>query len=433
MTFIGFTDQLTTLISKLAGGPSLMASEGTSLFNIEQFVSDLNISALQYLVFSQASWKWIALVLMLSTGLIFRKLFTVAFVAIEKLSDMSKSDLDDIIVNSVKQQVGWILTFALWYFFVIQLELTPGLNDFLLMILKVLISFQVIHALHALACHSSVFISAGLNKIGITVEPGLMPIITRSLRAFILIFGPLLALQNLGVNVMSLVAGLGLGGLAFALAAKDTAANLFGSLMILLDQPFKLGDWVVVGKHEGTVTEIGLRTTRVRTFYDSIISIPNSEVANTSVDNMGQRKYRRVKTTLGVTYDTSPEKIEGFLEAIKKIIEANPHTRKDYYQIVFSGFGASSLDILLYFFIEVEDWSRELVVKQNILLDIIRAAKEFEVDFAFPTSTLHIDSYTEQKSKPPEQPITELKNIANSFKAKANPSGKGVYKPIYER
>ena len=135
--------------------------------------------------------------------------------------------------------------------------------------------------------------------------------------------GILIVLQNMGVNVFSLLAGLGLGGLAFALAAKDTAANLFGSIMILTDRPFKIGDWVKMDGVEGTVEEIGFRSTRVRTFYNSLITIPNATIANVQIDNLGVRQYRRTTATLGVTYDTSMEKMNQFVEGIRKIIEGN--------------------------------------------------------------------------------------------------------------
>lgn len=391
------------------------------------------IEMLDFKLFGQ---NFISLLILLASVLlsgIFRKVFSYIFIGLEKLTSRSKTNMDDILIGSLSRPIGWIGSFLLILAVVSQIDLDESFKETLSIVFQVLIGFQVIKALYNLTDHATEIIQFIIRHLKISVDEALVPIIARSSKALVIVFGPLVVAQNLGVNVMSLVAGLGLGGLAFALAAKDTAANLFGSFMILVDKPFSVGDWVIIGSNEGTITEIGLRSTRIKTFYDSIISIPNSEVANASIDNMGKRNFRRVKTTLGVTYDTPPEKIEGFLEAIKRIIDVHPHTRKDYYQVVFTGFNASSLDLLLYFFIVAEDWSRELVIKQNIFLDIIRAAKDLDVEFAFPTTTVHIDSYKADKEEKTLPPVDKIKEIAESFEGKANPQGIGVYKPLYEK
>ena len=115
-------------------------------------------------------------------------------------------------------------------------------------------------------------------------------------------------------------------------------------------------------------------------------------MATTRIDNMGKRAFRRITMTVGITYDSPPEKIEAFLEGIKNIILTNPVTRKDYFHVVLNGFGASSLDILFYVFVKVPSWAEELVAKQNLMLEIIRLAKTLELEFAFPTQTLHVDT-----------------------------------------
>src|SRR5690606_2130508 len=141
---------------------------------------------------------------------------------------------------------------------------------------------------------------------------------------FVVVVGALVGAQNLGIEVFSVLAGLGIGGLAVALAARDSLANFFGSIMIMVDRPFRVGHWIISKGEEGIVEDIGFRSTKIRTFYNSVVSIPNSELAIAPVDNMGLRRFRRVRTTIGVTYDTPPEKIEAFLEGIKNIIKANP-------------------------------------------------------------------------------------------------------------
>jgi MscS family membrane protein len=183
---------------------------------------------------------------------------------------------------------------------------------------------------------------------------------------------------------------LGLGGLAFALAAKDLLGNFFGSLTVLLDRPFQIGDWVVIDDVEGSVEEVGFRTTKVRTFYNSLITLPNSVLTNTKIDNMGARRFRRMNTMLGLTYDTSPEKIDAFCEGVRALIQLHPYMRKDYYQVYFNQYSAASLDILIYVFWETPDWNMELRERHRFLLDILRLAKQLDVEFAYPTQTLYL-------------------------------------------
>ncbi len=224
------------------------------------------------------------------------------------------------------------------------------------------------------------------------LDDQLVPMVRKTLKIFAVTIGILVLVQSFGYSISSLLAGLGIGGVAVALAAKDTIANFFGSVMIFADRPFQIGDWIVTGKVEGTVEEVGFRSTRVRTFYNSVVSVPNSNVANSDVDNMGLRQYRRIKQVLGVTYSTTSSQMQAFIEGIRAIITANPHMRKDFYEVHFNGFGNSSLDVLVYCFLETDSWSVELREKHNFFLEILRLAEALGVEFAFPTRTLHVDS-----------------------------------------
>ena len=229
----------------------------------------------------------------------------------------------------------------------------------------------------------------------------LVPLVRKSLKVVVVVLGVIFVLQNLNVDVGSLLAGASLGGLAFTLAAKDTVANFFGAVNILTDQPFGVGDWVVIdGKHEGIVEEVGIRSTRIRTFYNSLLTIPNAAVANVAVDNYGARRYRRTYVKIGVRYDTTPEQMEAFCEGIRAILRANPHTRKDYYEVHFAGFGDFALEVMVYFFFEVPTWSDELRERHNIFLDIMRLAERLGVDFAFPTQTLHLEQVAQPTPSP---------------------------------
>jgi MscS family membrane protein len=225
------------------------------------------------------------------------------------------------------------------------------------------------------------------------LDDQLVPLVRKSLKMVVAVIGGIFVLQNLDVDVGSLLAGLGLGGLAFALAAKDTVANFFGSLMIFIDKPFQVGDAVKIGTNvEGTVEEVGFRTSRVRTYYNSVMTVPNALVTNSTVDNMGMRQYRRYKTVFGLTYDTKPEKVQAFCEGVRAIIQATEGMRQDYYVVEFQGFGASSLDILMNAFTMAEDYNTDMRIRSHLNLQILRLAEGLGVCFAFPSHSLYVES-----------------------------------------
>ncbi len=261
------------------------------------------------------------------------------------------------------------------------------------------------------------------------LDDQLVPLVRRSLKVLIAMSGLLVILQNIGVNVGALVATLGVGGIAIALAAKDTVANIFGSVMIFVDRPFQIGDWVNVGGVEGVVEEVGFRSTRIRTFYDSVVTVPNAKFIEANIDNYGRRSYRRCKFTLNLTYDATPEQMQAFVEGIRAIIQANSATRKDAYEVHMSGFGAASLDVFVYFFFKVDSWSEELKQRHNVLLEIMRLAHDLGVEFAFPTQTLHLASVakaSEVQRPEPRDDVDDLSNVVMAFAsdgARARPDG----------
>jgi MscS family membrane protein len=222
----------------------------------------------------------------------------------------------------------------------------------------------------------------------------LIPLLTKTGFVVTYILGALLVAKSLTIDVSGIVAGLGIGGLAFAFAAKDTLANFFGSIMLVLDRPFDIGDVISSGDIEGVVAEVGFRSTRIRTFNDSLITISNGELMNRPIDNKGKRRFRRLVTDLGLEYDTPAESIEAFCEGIRQLIVSYKWTRKDNFHVYFSNFSSSSLDIKMVVYWETADYSRELAEKHRLLIDILRLAKEIGVEFAFPTQTVHMFNET---------------------------------------
>jgi len=237
------------------------------------------------------------------------------------------------------------------------------------------------------------------------LDDQLVPILRRSSKVFLFLIGVVLVLQNMGYSVGSLLAGLGIGGVAVAMAAKDTVANLFGSLVIFLDKPFQIGDWIEMDDVEGTVEEVGLRTTRVRTFANSLLTVPNSQFTTKTINNWSRMQKRRIKMTVGVTYSSSPDKVDQLVLAIRKIIEEDEKLRNDFFLVNFDNFGPYSLDIFIYCFTATTVWAEFLQAKQEFMLKVMGAVQDLGLSFAFPTQSLHMESLPDNvKALPAERP-----------------------------
>lgn len=215
------------------------------------------------------------------------------------------------------------------------------------------------------------------------------PLLKKALRIFVLILGILMIIQNLGYSVSSLIAGLGIGGLAVALAAQETLANFFGSLVMLTDRPFKLGDWVQIGDIDGEVEELGFRSTRVRTWSKSVVTIPNKVLVDSHIENWSLMTKRRVKQTLGLTYDTSTEKMEAYLEGVREILKNDPEIDQELHFAYFNEFNASSLDIFIQYFTISTNRLEYLRVMEKNNLQWMKLADKVGVSFAFPSQTLY--------------------------------------------
>jgi MscS family membrane protein len=198
-------------------------------------------------------------------------------------------------------------------------------------------------------------------------------------------------LDNIGLKVSTLLAGLGVGGLAFALAAQDTLKNLLGSIMILLDKPYKVGQRIVAKGHDGVVEEIGLRSTRIRLLTGHQTTIPNDEMAKIDIENIGQRPHIRRLTNIGITYDTPPEKIERAVDIILKILDNHEGMDLDFPpRAYFNEYHPYSLNILVLYWYHPADYWGYMEFSQRVNLQIAREFHNEGIKFAFPTSTTYL-------------------------------------------
>ena len=212
------------------------------------------------------------------------------------------------------------------------------------------------------------------------------------LRAAVIITGVLIAMQLFGYSISGLLAFGGIGGIAMGFAAKDLLANFFGGLMIYLDRPFSVGDWVRSPDQEieGTVEDIGWRLTRIRTFDKRPLYIPNAVFANISVENPSRMTNRRIYETIGVRYDDLAQ-MGPIIEQVKAMLLAHPDIDTNQTMMVnFNKFAASSLDFFIYVFTKTTNWEAYHQVKQDVLLKVADIIAANQAEVAFPTSTLHV-------------------------------------------
>lgn len=191
------------------------------------------------------------------------------------------------------------------------------------------------------------------------------------------------------VNATGLITGLGIGGIALAMASKESLENLLGSFTIFLDKPFTVGDVVTVGTVTGTIEKVGFRSTRIKTFDRSIVTVPNKKMIDAELDNLGLRSVRRVKFHIGLTYETPADTIKKIVADIQNLIDEHPKTNQEGI-VKFQEFGSSSLDILILYFVDSPLWEDLVDVKEDINFKIMEVVKKHNSDFAFPSTTVYL-------------------------------------------
>ena len=205
------------------------------------------------------------------------------------------------------------------------------------------------------------------------------------MRFFIVAFGAVLIAGSLGFDLSAILAGLGISGIALALAAKDSVSNMFGAITVLLDRPFKVGDWVVIGSSEGEVIEINFRTTQIRTSIDSVVTFPNANLVNTPIENYGLRRWRRYQPVLHLDLDSNPDSVEKFCNDVFEMIQSNEKTtKKDASSVRVQSLGPQAIDIACNLYWDTSSGTEEKELKQSFLLDVMRIAKQLELHFFEP-------------------------------------------------
>ena len=348
---------------------------------MEKFVEVMN-----YTILNLPLYKFIIAFIVFFLFLFAKKLFTLRIIKTARIFvGKTKTEIDDKILEVIISPLDFIFIVIGLYFSSIFL----GVDDYIITIVKSLLIFTFFWVLYN---STKVFEKDIFNLFGRKLSTEIGIFLVKSIKVFIIGLGFVAILQNFGINVSAFIASLGLGGLAFALAAKDTAANLFGGFAILTDNIFKIGDWVKIGSVEGIVEDMGMRTTKIRAFDKRLIVMPNANIANSAVDNFSRRDRRRIKMRLGLTYSTTPEQMKIILKEIREMLFNHPMIHNEPLFVYFDEFDDSSLSLFFYLFTTTAVWEEYLKIREDINLKIIEIVEKNGSSFAFPSQSIYFEN-----------------------------------------
>ena len=367
-----------------------------------RFISSEMQDIFDRVVFLIPNWKWIALV---ATAVVIYFLNFALRGVLKKLKTnqtyfKEKTFMQILLKLEIEKSVSWAVTILLGLIFVESLQLPMNFEKYLMIFLKVILSYNLIHIAYSAAEAFGELITTWTKQSKPGIDEQLVHMASKTLKVFVIIIGCLIVLQNFGVNVTALLAGLGLGGVALAFAAQDTVANVFGTITILLDTPFRIGDSVKIGDTEGAIEEIGFRSTRIRTLYNSLIIMPNSVVAKEKIDNLSRRhNWIRFRNVISLTFDTTPEQIKLFCQSLQTVLVQDQNIDRERISITFNGFAESSLTILIIFHYHLGDTETEADCNQNYLALVHDFIRKMDLNLAFPTRTLIVKSSYKELSQ----------------------------------
>lgn len=413
--FILFPDQMPLISVEKKGDAWYYSSE--TLENIDLLYAEIfpwHIEKIQEIVpvignkkiVSVEVWKYVAIVLLIFLSTV---LYIIAkrsaFLLLKRILNRYTKDNRGAINNALKKlahTIGLLVTISFLDRVFPSLQFGLEVNKWLFLVVNLASTIFWIYAFLKLAQVLLGLFHDYTQKTNSKLDDQLSPILRNFLNVVIIIFGCFKVLVLFGVDPTTILAGASIGGLAIAFASQDTFKNLIGTVMIFIDKPFHIGDWISAGEIIGTVEEVGFRSTRIRAPNTSIFQIPNSTLSELVINNSGLRLYRRYHTQLGLRYDTPPELIEAFVKGVREIIEAHPGTKSDSYNVEFTEFGESALLILVNMYLEDLAWSKEQESRHQIHIAIVKLAKGLGVGFAFPSTTVTIEQFPEKKSSEPQ-------------------------------
>ena len=335
---------------------------------------------------TMAQWA-ISLAIMLGAVLVGKVLYFITSRVVRKMTAKTRTKLDDIFVDMVEEPLVVAVTVAGLWFGLSRLNMPTKVEEFAGSTVQVVIILSLVWLVSRLIdAMFREYLVPLAEKSRTDLDDQLLPLARKGCKIMVWTIGIVLALNNAGYNVGALIAGLGIGGLALAMAAQDTVANVFGGFTIFTDKPFSINDRVKISGFDGTVTEIGVRSTRIRTLEGRLVTIPNRIFSDSAVENVSAEPSRKVILELGLTYDTTPDRMRAAMDILREIAATGDGVEENVI-IGFTGFGDSAMVItFIYYITSGEDI---MAVKSATNLAILERFNKEGLEFAYPTQMLY--------------------------------------------
>ena len=339
-------------------------------------------------IFGNPIENWLIAIGILVGSFVFVKILYWVFSNIfQKITSKTANSLDDTLLRTLQKPTTFLVIVSAYFYSVKFLHFSLNIESILLNIAYIFIALGITSIISRIidAVISEVILPIS-EKSETSFDNHLIPVIQKAVRAIIWSLGLVVGLDNIGFDITAMIAGLGIGGLALALAAQDSVKNIFAGIMIFLDKPFKIKDRIKIDGHDGVVEEVGLRSTRIRTLEGRIVTIPNCTFTDNSVINVTSQPALKVKINLGLTYDTNEDDIQKAINILQDIVK-NQDAITDDYAAGFNGFGDFSLNILFMYYVRPE--SHWLNTQTLVNKEVLKRFNEEGLEFAFPTQTIY--------------------------------------------
>jgi len=305
------------------------------------------------------------------------------------LAQKTENEFDDLVMEVLSAPMFWVFVIVGFYMGLHFLELSElyvgGINAVFFVALTGMAAWILIRLVDGVVVHFLVPLAA---KTQSDLDDQLIPVLRNTLKASVIVIILLTLLDYFGVDITTALMGLGVGGLAFAFAAKETIADIFGGVSIFTSRPFKIGDWISVAGISGTVKEVGLRHTRIRALDKRLITIPNSKVASSIIENVSKAPKKMTEVTIGLTYNTKVKDMAKAVKILREIVDERDDCEKDPL-ILFKEFDSSSVNIALRYWIEKKSQFKE--IRSEVNFEIKKRFDKAKLDFAFPTQTVYLE------------------------------------------
>jgi len=350
-------------------------------------------TALEYTFLGNPLQTWLEGLGILLLFIVLRfKLIQLFIATLKRMAKKTETTFDDKIVEVLERPLRWGVVVIGFYAAVSIFKISADMNVVLGHLLRSLITLLAVWIAYRALSIFSLSLQSFSHRFHSELGESLSKLLVSIAKAFVIVIGAVTIFQEWGFNVTGFIASLGLVGMALALAAKDTAAHFFGSIVLFTDRPFKIGDWIVTPEVEGTIEEIGIRSTKVRTFAQALVSVPNGSLANAAILNWSKMGKRRIKMTLGLTYSTTATQMQTILEQMRELLHNDEDVHPDTIFVHFTDFQESALGIFCYFFTKTTHWGEYMAVRERLNLELMRIVEQNGAAFAFPSQSLYLEN-----------------------------------------